>query len=51
MFWAAEKAFRKRFGGNGWIEGLDDEDMTPSMKKKEEQRQEREAETDLLFMD
>lgn len=49
--WALELRIRKRYGGNGWIEAVDHDDMTPSMRKKEEQRQEREAETDLLFMD
>ncbi|XHE12386.1 hypothetical protein PCC82_11355 [Agrobacterium deltaense] len=49
--WALELRIRKRFGGNRWIEGVDHDDMTPSMRRKEEQRLEREAETDLLFMD
>ncbi|MCM2431945.1 hypothetical protein [Agrobacterium rosae] len=49
--WFLQKAFRQKFGGNRWIEGLDLDDMTPTMRKKEEQSREREAEADLLFMD
>ena len=34
MAWTVELSVRKRYGGNGWIDAVDHEDMTPAMRRR-----------------